>query len=155
MAKKVLIVEDETFLAKVWKAKLEKEGFEVVMDYKGSQAFKIAETEQPDLILLDVGLPDENGFNILKNLKSNKKTARIPVLMVTRLGDEEDITSGVNGGADEYLVKSNVSFRTIIDAVTTYLDGAKLQKKKHSICKSCKKKTMHDAVFCSYCGTKL
>jgi two-component system phosphate regulon response regulator PhoB/two-component system alkaline phosphatase synthesis response regulator PhoP len=114
---KILLVEDEKSLSEMYQAKLIKEGFEVISVDNGEGVPQVADTAKADLILLDIILPKEDGFAALKDLKENSKTKKIPVIMLTNLGQDEDIKKGKQLGADLYLVKSNLTPAQVVDKI--------------------------------------
>lgn len=111
--KKVLIVEDETALLYALKAELSR-SFEVLEAVDGEKALKTIEENQPDLIILDVLLPGINGFEVLKRIKKSEKTKNIPVIILSNLGEKENIAKGKNLGADDYLIKTNYTLEEIV-----------------------------------------
>jgi DNA-binding response OmpR family regulator len=104
---KVLIVDDDAFLSGIYATKLELEGFEVASARDGEEGLKAAMKEKPALILLDVLMPKLDGFEVLKRLKSDPDTKPIPVIMLTNLGQKEDIEKGLADGAADYLIKAH------------------------------------------------
>lgn len=104
---KVLIVDDDAFLSGIYATKLELEGFLVVTARDGEEGLKAAMREKPDLILLDVLMPKLDGFEVLKRLKADAETKPIPVIMLTNLGQKEDIEKGLQDGAVDYLIKAH------------------------------------------------
>src|SRR3989338_8223729 len=104
---KVLIVDDDAFLSGVYATKLELDGFGVVTARDGEEGVRLAQKEKPDLILLDVLMPKLDGFEALRQLKANPETKPIPVIMLTNLGQKEDIEKGVAEGAADYLIKAH------------------------------------------------
>jgi DNA-binding response OmpR family regulator len=104
---KVLIVDDDAFLSGIYATKLELDGFGVVTARDGEEGIKMAQKEKPDLILLDVLMPKLDGFEALKRLKSDPETKTIPVIMLTNLGQKEDIEKGLEEGAVDYLIKAH------------------------------------------------
>ncbi|MGV8980634.1 response regulator transcription factor [Clostridium sp.] len=100
--KKVLIIDDEIKIVDVVKSYLEREGCEVFEAYNGEQAFELFKTTNPDLIVLDLMLPDMTGEDICKIIR---KKSRVPIIMLTAKIDEESIVSGLNIGADDYMTK--------------------------------------------------
>jgi len=100
---RILIIEDETKVARFLKKGLEAEGYEVETAADGKTGEKLARTESYDLILLDVLLPQKNGFDVLRDLR--KDEIRTPVLMLTARSSTEDIVGGLDQGADDYLTK--------------------------------------------------
>ena len=83
--KRILIIEDDKFLLKLYSDKLKREGFEVSMAISGEEGLGKVEHEKPDLVLLDIILPQKNGFDILGEIKLNKETKNIPVIILTNL----------------------------------------------------------------------
>jgi two-component system, OmpR family, alkaline phosphatase synthesis response regulator PhoP len=103
--KSILVIEDEEEMRRFVKYNLSKEGYKVTTASCWKDALKFLKTQLPDLFLLDVVLPDTDGLNICKILKSNPSTQNIPVIMVTGKSDEFDIYSGFELGADDYVTK--------------------------------------------------
>ncbi|MFA6603418.1 MAG: response regulator [Patescibacteria group bacterium] len=104
---KVLIVDDDAFLSGIYATKLELDGFAVVSARDGDEGIKAALKELPDLILLDVLMPKLDGFEVLKRLKAEETTKNIPVIMLTNLGQKEDVEKGLQEGAADYLIKAH------------------------------------------------
>ena len=105
MSKHVLLVEDEPDLNETISFNLDSEGYEVASVFNGKDALKAIEKKKPDLILLDLMLPDMSGLEICRELRSSKKTKKIPIMMVTAKGEEVDRIVGFELGADDYIVK--------------------------------------------------
>lgn len=103
---KILLVEDDRMIIDMYKMRLEEEGYDVSVTEKGSEALEQAKNEKPAVILLDVMLPEVDGFSILQSLKNQPETKRIPVLLLTNLGQEGDKTKGTDMGAADYFVKA-------------------------------------------------
>ena len=102
MAQKILIVEDEENIAQLLHLYLEKEGFETVIAPDGGKAVELFRSFAPDLVLLDIMLPVMDGWSVLKKIRSEAKT---PVIMLTAKGETEDRVTGLEQGADDYIVK--------------------------------------------------
>ena len=102
---KVLLAEDEEHIAKMVVFKLQKAGYEVVHAENGEAAFALAQSEVPDLILLDVMMPILSGFEVLNQLKAEEKLKDIPVIMLTAKSEEEDTLKGFDLGATDYMTK--------------------------------------------------
>jgi DNA-binding response OmpR family regulator len=117
---RILIVEDEANIVKLISVRLERLGHTISAAATGNSALEAARELVPDLILLDVMIPEINGFQVLQRLKHNPATARIPVLMLTARGHEHDIAAGLEGGAEDYIVKP-FSFPELIARVSTAL----------------------------------
>lgn len=102
MSQKVLVVEDDINIAELLRLYLEKDGFEVKIAHDGGEGLKLAENEQPDLVLLDIMLPVLDGWQVCRRLR---KTTKTPIIMLTAKGEMEDKVSGLEMGADDYIVK--------------------------------------------------
>jgi two-component system phosphate regulon response regulator PhoB len=102
---RILIVEDEEDILELIKYNLVKEGYKVTPATTGEDAIKLAESEPPDLILLDLMLPGADGFEVCRRLGNNPKTRQIPIVMLTAKGEEADIVTGLELGADDYITK--------------------------------------------------
>lgn len=99
---KILVVDDEERMARFIRLNLEHDGFQVVEAHRGKEAMDKLRTALPDLILLDIMLPDLDGFEILKMIRENNN---VPVIMLTAKGEEEDRVRGLELGADDYITK--------------------------------------------------
>lgn len=118
---KLLIVEDENTIRSMYTAKFESDGFEVISADNGATGLEMAKKELPDLILLDIILPQLDGFSVLKSLKEDAKTKNIPVVMLTNLGTNEDRVKGQKMGAVDYIVKASLPPAEISEKITGYL----------------------------------
>jgi DNA-binding response OmpR family regulator len=105
MDRKILIVDDDLETLKLVGLMLQRRGYEIVAASAGSQALAKVEAEKPDLVILDIMMPDVDGYEVCQQLRSNPNTAHLPVLMFTAKGLTEDKTSGFQAGADDYLTK--------------------------------------------------
>ena len=122
MSARVLVVDDIEANRRVLQAKLEAKYFEVVLANDGFDALeKVAECE-PEIILLDIMMPGMDGFEVCTKLKSDPKTAHIPVVMVTALNDQEDRVRGLECGAEDFITKPVDDFALMsrIDALMRY-----------------------------------
>jgi DNA-binding response OmpR family regulator len=119
--KKILLVEDDTNLAAVYRGRLELEGFTVVEVNNGEDALSSAVKEKPDLILLDAMMPKISGFDVLDILRNTPDTANVRVIMLTALSQDKDKERAENLGADEYLVKSQVVIGDVVERVKHHL----------------------------------
>jgi len=119
--KKILLIEDEEMLTNMYQVKFEHEGFILVKALDGEEGLKKAAAEKPDFILLDVIMPKMDGFTVLKKLKENAATKDIPVLLLTNLGQDEDVKKGSEFGAVGYLVKANITPSEVVDKVKSLM----------------------------------
>lgn len=105
MAKKILAVDDEKHILRLVQINLEKAGYEVITAGNGREAVDKVHSEHPDLIVMDVMMPEMTGFEALQELKENPETATIPVIMLTAKAQDADVFHGWQSGADLYLTK--------------------------------------------------
>jgi len=105
MAEKILIVDDDVQTLRLVGLMLERQGYKILAASNGTQAISMARTERPDLILLDVMMPDVDGFSVVRTLRKEPETADIPILMFTAKAQVEDKIAGYEAGADDYLTK--------------------------------------------------
>lgn len=101
----IFILEDDDSIRKLINYSLKSQGFEVQDFPLPSLFWQALETQTPDLLLLDIMLPEEDGISILKKMRSNPKTSTIPVIMLTAKDSEYDIVTGLDAGADDYVTK--------------------------------------------------
>ncbi len=117
MAKKILIVEDDKFLRELIVKKLTNEGYEVVEAVDGEQGIQKIKDTKPDLVLLDLILPGIDGFGVLMQKKEDPFIASIPVIVLSNLGQKEDVDKGISLGATDYLIKAHFTPGEIIEKV--------------------------------------
>ena len=113
---RILIAEDEPYILKMLDFRLKALGHEIIGAVDGGQALDLASKEKPDLVLLDVMMPVMDGFQVLRKLKSQEETKRIPVIILTAKGQEKDIVTGLEAGATDYVTKP-FSFAELIARV--------------------------------------
>lgn len=119
---KVLIVEDDKFLSELISTKLQKEECEVFLASDGEQGIQLAQTSQPDIILLDLMLPGMSGFDVLSALKAEDSSVRhIPVLILSNFGQDAKVKEGLKLGAVDYLVKANFTTGEIVEKIQSVL----------------------------------
>lgn len=120
VGKKILIVEDDNFIADLYERELKNDGFEVVVAGDGVSGEVKAKETSPDLILLDIMLPQVNGLDLLKNLKQNPVTKDLKVLVLSNLGQETAIKKALDLGAEGYLIKSSYSPKEVLNEIKTF-----------------------------------
>lgn len=103
----ILLVEDDTFLANIYKTKFELEGFKVSVADNGEDGLADVKKKKPDIVLLDILLPKMDGFSVLKHIKDDAATQKTPVIFLTNLGQKEDVEKGLALGAVDYLIKAH------------------------------------------------
>ena len=118
-----LLAEDDRLLRKAAEATLKRKGFTVFTAEDGEEAFRVAKAELPDLVLLDLIMPKRQGFDVLRDLKGCPETARIPVIVLSNLGQERDIQQAMESGAVAYYVKANLSLEGLVKRVEEALQG--------------------------------
>lgn len=114
---KILIVEDDKFLRELIARKLTQENFDISEAVDGEEGLKKIKEEKPDLVLLDLILPGIDGFEVLAKVKDDPALASIPVIILSNLGQREDVEKGMNLGAVDYLVKAHFTPNEIIEKV--------------------------------------
>lgn len=105
MKKKILVIEDEPHISKLVKFILEKNGFEVAQAFVGREGLEMARKEKPDLIILDVMMPNMDGFEAAKRLTGMKETKDIPIIMLSSAAQFKDRVRGIESGAMDYITK--------------------------------------------------
>jgi len=121
--KKILFVEDESALQETFKDFLNQEGYQMVSALDGEIGLRLAKTEKPDLILLDLILPKKDGFEVLEELKKEEGTKDIPVIVLTHLEEMEDVQKAIELGARDYLVKANYSLVEVGEKIKKALES--------------------------------
>lgn len=123
MAKKILIVEDDTALKDIYSARFQAEGYETFSAADGEEALSQAIKEKPDLVLLDIMMPKISGFDVLDILRTTPETKGIKIIVMTALSQATDIEKGKSLGADEYLVKSQVTLSDVVARVKKMIES--------------------------------
>ncbi|HLE48865.1 MAG TPA: response regulator [Patescibacteria group bacterium] len=121
---KVLLVEDEELVARMYEKALRFAKYDTVLAIGGKEGLEKAESENPDFIFLDIMMPEPDGIEVLDKLKSNPKTAKIPIVMLTNLSGKNDAELAMEKGAAGYLIKSKTDIAKLGDLVEKYLGSA-------------------------------
>jgi DNA-binding response OmpR family regulator len=117
MAKKIVVVEDDDILAKALLEELQEAGYETRRASDGREGLALVLKEQPDLVLLDIVMPETGGLDMLGNLRKHEQGKQIPVIVLTNLPDNELVAQALELGAYTYLVKSHTSVEGAVEKV--------------------------------------
>lgn len=121
MTKKILIIEDDKFLRDLIARKLTGEGFDISMAVDGEEGIKKIRDKRPDLVLLDLILPGIDGFEVLSRMRGDPSVASIPVIILSNLGQREEVEKGLKLGAIDYLIKAHFTPGEIIEKIKNVL----------------------------------
>lgn len=121
MAKKILVIEDDKFLRELIARKLLDDGFVIIEATDGEEGIKKVKEEKPDLILLDLILPSIDGFEVLSQIKKDENLKSIPVIILSNLGQREEVEKGLKMGAVDYLIKAHFTLGEIIEKMKNIL----------------------------------
>lgn len=124
MAKKIMVVDDEPYIARVIKFKLEQEGYTVISANDGQSGLQKIKEEKPDLVLLDVMMPGLSGYEVCQKIKEDADLAGIPVVILTAKGQERDREQGLTMGASDYITKP-FSPNRLLELVKNMIGDAK------------------------------
>lgn len=119
--KQILLVEDDEFLMELYAVKLSMEGFDVLSANDGRKGLRLAKEKIPDLILLDIILPQMDGLEVLKTLKKDPATKKIPVILLTNLSHKEEVQKGFAAGAKDYLIKAHFMPSEVVEKIKKLL----------------------------------
>lgn len=120
--KKILIVEDDSILQKALLEFLTAEGFETMSALDGEEGVKIGKEKKPDLILLDIVLPKMDGYEVLKAMKADESTKKIPIILLTNLGSLNDVEKALDLGATTYLIKADYKLEEVTKKIKEVLN---------------------------------
>lgn len=119
--KKILIIEDDPFLSEMYLTKFQESGFKVEIAVNGQEGIEKIIKTRPDLILLDIVLPKTDGFEVLKKVKGDKDLKKIPIVLLTNLGQKNEVEKGLALGADEYIIKAHFTPTAVVAKVKELL----------------------------------
>lgn len=122
---KVLIVDDDPFILDMYSLKFRENGFEVATETSGKKIISEIQRARPDIILLDIVMPSIDGFEILKQIKTDPAVKHIPIIMLTNLGQKEDIERGMKLGAADYIIKAHFTPSEIVEKIKDFLQHHK------------------------------
>lgn len=129
-AEKILLIEDEEYIADMYRIKFEKCGYKVVVAEDGEKGLALAESERPDLVLLDLVLPRMDGYQVLEKIRTNKKTENLKVYIISNLGQNGEVDSSLARGADGYIIKSSLTPAQLLENVEKIFRGQSTEKNK-------------------------
>lgn len=118
---KIMLVEDDVALRDIYTSRFEAEGYEVATASDGEQALTVAVKEKPELILLDIMMPKISGFDVLDILRNTPETKDTKIIVMSALSQTADMEKGKSLGANEYLVKSQVTLSEVVERVKSLL----------------------------------
>jgi DNA-binding response OmpR family regulator len=120
---KILLVEDDQFLSFLLKNRLQKEKFEVILAKDGEEALKFLKETTPNLILLDLILPQKSGFEVMEEIRNDPqmRSRELPIIIISNLGQPEDISKGRELGAIEYFIKAKTPIDELIEKIKEFL----------------------------------
>ena len=123
MKQKILLIEDDEEIREIYKLKFELSDYDIATVSDGALALSKIKEELPNIILLDILLPNKDGFEILKGIKSNQddKIKSIPVIMLTNLSNEQDIEEALKLGAEGYIIKAKNQPKDIVAKINSFL----------------------------------
>ena len=119
--KSILLVEDDPLMVDIYTTKLKEAGFSVELASSGKEGFEKIQNKKPDLLLLDIVLPEETGLELLKKIKSVPKLQKIPVIILSNLGQRAEVEEGLRLGATKYLIKAHFTPSEVIGEIKEVL----------------------------------
>lgn len=117
----ILLVEDDSFLSSLLKNRFIKEGLNVVHAHDGQEAIDVLKSSKPDVILLDLILPKKSGFEVMETMRQDPQLENAPIIIISNLGQPEDVQRGQELGAVEYFVKAKTSIDDLVNNVLGFL----------------------------------
>lgn len=121
MKQTVLIVDDDEFLLEMYALKFKEEGFVVEIAKTGREALEKVVSIKPDIVLLDIVLPEMDGFSVLQKMRGEKKSSTPLIVMLTNLSQKDDAERGMRLGADDYVVKAHYTPSEVVEKVRKLL----------------------------------
>ena len=121
MKKKIVLIEDDQILLKALNMELLKQGYEILSSIDGQSGIELVKKEIPDLVILDLVLPKMHGFNVLELLKVDQNTRNIPVVILSNLGQIDDVKKGIKLGAEDYYIKASTDLSDLSKKIKNLL----------------------------------
>jgi DNA-binding response OmpR family regulator len=132
MSKKIAVIEDNKTNIKLIRYQLEAAGFDINVEETGNAGLKMIRNQKPDMIILDIGLPDINGFEVCKTLRNDTTTKNYPIIMLTAKGDDRDKIEGLSLGADDYITKP-YNAKELVLRINNLLNRSKIIKDNNGL----------------------
>ncbi|MFA6096653.1 MAG: response regulator [Candidatus Paceibacterota bacterium] len=125
MSKKIAIIEDDIEISDMYKIKLELGGYVIVSAENGTDGLKLIKSEKPDLVLLDLLLPEKDGYEVMEELKKSNDPyiKSLPIVVISNLSNEDDILEAKNLGATDFLVKAKINPASVLEKVNLVLQA--------------------------------
>lgn len=120
-AKKILVVEDDPDLLEIMSFRIKQAGYQVVQATDGKQGYEVALREHPDLILLDIMMPEVTGLQMLKALRQDEWGAKVHVFLLTSVNRSKEMSEGMNYNVDKYIVKADLKYDQLLASIKQYL----------------------------------
>ena len=120
---KILIADDDPFISEIYTLRFQEIGFEVDAAADGKTTLIKARKEKPDIILLDIVIPSTGGFEILQQLRKDANAEQLKIILLTDLGQKEDVEQGLKLGANDYIIKAHFTPSEVVDKVKSILKG--------------------------------
>lgn len=114
-------MEDDQFLSSLLKNRLTKEGIEITHAHDGEEAMDFVRANKPDLILLDLILPKKSGFEVMEEIRQDPQVEGVPIIVISQLGQPEDVQKGQELGAVEYFIKAKTSIEDLVGNIINFL----------------------------------
>ena len=113
----ILLIEDDSYISDMYRIKMESENFEVAIASDGIIGIKMLEKQKPDIVLLDIVMPKIDGFSVLKTIKKNPDLKEVPIVLLTNLGQKENVQRGFELGASGYIVKAHFTPSEVVQKI--------------------------------------
>ncbi len=134
MPRKILTCDDEKHIVRLIQVNLERQGYEVITAFNGAECLELVAADRPDLIVLDVMMPEMTGFEVLEALKKNPETAEIPVIMLTARAQDADVLRGWQSGVECYLTKPFNPMELIAFVKRIFsMEDTKVEEKRYTL----------------------
>jgi CheY-like chemotaxis protein len=133
VAQRILLAEDDRFLRRTCEVALRRRGFDVLLAEDGEQALRLARTERPDLLLLDLLMPKMSGIDVLRQVKRDSTTQAIPVVILSNSSRELEMADAKALGAVGYLIKANLSLQELGDEIVRLIGASDDQDARANI----------------------